>query len=689
MSDKTLTNKLANELSPYLLQHKNNPVEWYPWSDEAFGRAKAENKPVLLSIGYSTCHWCHVMERESFEDIEVAKLMNETFINIKVDREERPDVDHIYMTVCQMMTGAGGWPLTILMTPDKKPFFAGTYFPKHSRGERPGMIDLINRTREVWKSHQAELMEQAEEITEHLMLMKPNNEESFISESIFRKTFHELAGSYDEFNGGFGNRPKFPVPHNLLFLLRYYKRTGSDEALTMVVNTLTKMRLGGVYDHVGFGFHRYSTDTRWFLPHFEKMLYDQAMLLSAYSETYMVSQNELLKQTAYEITEYLERDLLAPEGAYYSAEDADSEGEEGKFYVWHIDEIRQLLIGNVEFATDLFGIEESGNFFDEATREKPGTNVLYLKQTLESYAKIHNFDYVELLQKANSIRQILLNERSKRIRPHLDDKILTDWNSLMISALCKAYTAFSDEKFLIYARRTYDFLRNNMFSDNYSLKHRYRAVAAGIDGMIDDYSFTIAASLDLFTRTAKAQYFEDAIKLTDYLIKHFSAPDGGFYFTSDLAEKLIIRKKEIYDGAIPSGNSVMLMNLVRLNRITGKSSYLDIADKMTKMFGGSVSSVPSAYTSFVTGLDALLLPTGEIFIVGTNADSGLFQKIQRLFLPNYQIILITDENSAILGEHVASLSTAFGEVTAYICTDFICSPPIHGEIEILNKLSEL
>lgn len=689
MNDNTFTNKLVDELSPYLLQHKNNPVEWYPWSEEAFEKAKTENKPILLSIGYSTCHWCHVMERESFEDLEVARLMNDTFINIKVDREERPDVDHIYMTVCQMMTGAGGWPLTILMTPEKKPFFAGTYFPKHSRGERPGMIDLINRTREVWKSHQAELTEQAEEITQHLIEMKPTSEDSFISESLFRKTFHELAGTYDELNGGFGNRPKFPVPHNLLYLMRYYKRTGSDEALDMVVNTLTKMRLGGIYDHVGFGFHRYSTDARWFVPHFEKMLYDQAMMLSAYSEAYMITGDNLIKQTAYEITNYIERDLLSPEGAYYSAEDADSEGEEGKFYLWHIDEIRQLLIGNVELATDLFGIEESGNFFDEATREKAGTNILYLKQSLESYARYSNIDYDELLQKAENMRRILLNERSKRIRPHLDDKILTDWNSLMIIGLCKAYKAFADEKFLLCAQRSYNFLKANMFSDDYSLKHRYKSGIAGIEGMIDDYSFTVAATLDLFSATAEARYLNDAIKLTEYLINHFSAPDGGFYFTSDLAEKLIIRKKEIYDGAIPSGNSIMLLNLVKLNKITGDLKYNEITDKMMKSFGGSVSSIPSAYTSFVTGLDSLILPTGEIIIVGTTSNSDFYKNINSLFLPHYQIILKTEENSALLGQHVAAISQTNGDVKAYICSDFSCSSPIHGEVDIINKLSEL
>lgn len=413
------------------------------------------------------------------------------------------------------------------------------------------------------------------------------------------------------------------------------------------------------------------------------------MMLSAYSEAYMITRENLLKQTAYEITDYIERNLISPEGAYYSAEDADSDGEEGKFYVWHIDEIRQLLIGNVELAIDLFGIEESGNFFDEATREKPGTNILYLKQSLESYTRNNNFDYDELIRKVDSMRRILLNERSKRIRPHLDDKILTDWNSLMIIGLCKAYKAFADEKFLLCAQRTYNFLKANMFSYDNSLKHRYKSGITGIEGMIDDYSFTIAAALDIFSVTAEAQYLNDAIILTEHLIKHFSAPDGGFYFTSDLAEKLIIRKKEIYDGAIPSGNSIMLMNLVKLNKITADLSYNEIAEKMIKAFGASVSSVPSAYTSFVTGLDSLILPTGEIIIVGTTADSDFYKYINSLFLPNYQIILKTEENSTLLGEHVALMRQVNEVVTAYICHDSTCSQPIHGEKNIINKLNEL
>jgi len=609
--------------------------------------------------------------------------------SIKVDREERPDVDHIYMTVCQMMTGAGGWPLTILMTPEGKPFYAGTYFPKYARGERPGIIDLINRTKEVWQTHKAELAETADDISEQLQNMLPTNEDAVISENIFRKAFHELAGTYDEFYGGFGTRPKFPVPHNLLFLMKHYRRSNNDEALQMVVNTLTRMRLGGIYDHVGFGFHRYSTDAKWFLPHFEKMLYDQAMLLNAYSEAYLQTKNELFRKTAYEIIEYINRDLLSPEGAYFSAEDADSEGEEGKFYVWEIEEIREHLIGNVELISELFGIEESGNFLDEATREKNGKNILSLKDTIAHYAKSRDLDLVELNSKLENMRQILLAERSKRIRPHLDDKILTDWNGLITAALANAGKIFADEEFIGYAERTYSFIKSKMFTPDGGLYHRFRDGIAGIDGMIDDYAYTISALLELFSATAKSEYLADAIKLTDYLVEHFQDPKGGFFFTSDLAEKLIVRKKEIYDGAIPSGNSIMLANLVKLSKITGNTAYVEFADKATKAFAASVTSTPSAYTSFLIGLDSLILQNGEIVIVGTEPRSNFMKAVYSELKSSYIVIVKTSENSFLLGEHLKNNVAIDGEITAYICNNFTCSEPISGEEEILAKIREL
>ena len=379
------SNKLINEQSPYLLQHAYNPVDWYPWGEEAFEKAKSENKPIFLSIGYSTCHWCHVMEKESFEDEEVAKLMNEAFVSIKVDREERPDIDGIYMTVCQMLTGSGGWPLTIVMTPDKKPFFAGTYFPKLSRYGRAGMMELIPQLSEIWKSKNDDVLKSAEEISHALLNSSKFSGNEILSSEILDRAFNELSRRFDPEKGGFGKSPKFPTPHNLTFLLRYWKKNKNEQALAMVEKTLQEMRLGGIYDHVGYGFHRYSTDPKWLVPHFEKMLYDQALLAIAYTEAYQATKNELYKTTVKEILEYVSRDMLSKKGGFYSAEDADSEGEEGKFYLWTVDEVKELFKEDAALILDIFNCEADGNWIDPMHGGKVGTNILHLQKSLEEY----------------------------------------------------------------------------------------------------------------------------------------------------------------------------------------------------------------------------------------------------------------------------------------------------------------
>ena len=402
-------NKLINEKSPYLLQHAYNPVDWFPWSDEAFEKAKQEDKPIFLSIGYSTCHWCHVMEKESFEDKEVAKLMNDAFVSIKVDREERPDIDGIYMSVCQMITGGGGWPLTIVMTPDKKPFFTGTYFPKHNRFNRIGMMELVPRLKEVWVTKKEEVLKSADEIASSLKKQNFISDSNEIDESILDKAYDELNKRYDEANGGFGNAPKFPSPHNLLFLLRYWKRKDEPKALEMVEKTLTEMRRGGIYDHIGFGFARYSTDQHWLVPHFEKMLYDQAMLVMAYTETYLATKNKFYKETAKEILEYVLRDMTHPEGGFYSAEDADSEGEEGKFYLWDADELRNVLEKDEsDFAIKVFNTADDGNWIDESKGMMPGTNILHLKKSNKELADEFNLSEDDFTNRLESIRKKLI-----------------------------------------------------------------------------------------------------------------------------------------------------------------------------------------------------------------------------------------------------------------------------------------
>ncbi|NVM37221.1 MAG: thioredoxin domain-containing protein, partial [Candidatus Lokiarchaeota archaeon] len=475
---KNYKNHLSNEKSPYLLQHAKNPVDWYPWGDNAFEKAKKENKPIFLSIGYSTCHWCHVMAHESFENEDVAEIMNEVFVSIKVDREERPDIDKIYMTVCQMMTGSGGWPLTIILTPDKKPFFAGTYFPKQTRFGRIGLIDLIKQIKDLWNNQKTELMNSADQITFSLQNIDQESPGDKFSEANLKSTFQQLSIQYDSINAGFGDRPKFPTPHNLTFLLRYWKRTNDKKALEMVEKTLLEMRKGGIYDHIGFGFHRYSTDSKWLVPHFEKMLYDQALITIAYIEAYQATKKTIYRKIAEEIFEYVLRDMKSPEGGFYSAEDADSEGEEGKFYIWSKEELEQIFEKNeLNLATIVFNIDQSGNYLEESTGEKTGRNILHLKSIPES----------EIQDDLEKIRIKLFNSREKRIHPHKDNKILTDWNGLMITALAKATVAFQDKIYLDAAKNATNFLLSNLKDTNGKLLHRYKDGISEITGYLSDY----------------------------------------------------------------------------------------------------------------------------------------------------------------------------------------------------------
>ena len=656
------TNSLINEKSPYLLQHAYNPVNWYPWGDEAFELAKKENKPIFLSIGYSTCHWCHVMEHESFEDPEVAKLLNEYFISIKVDREERPDIDSIYMTVCQMMTGSGGWPLTIMMTPDKKPFFAGTYFPKESRYERVGMLDLLLRINDFWKSRNAEVLNSASEITDLLNKISISTSGNELSENDLKSAFEQFNFRFDKEHGGFGERPKFPTPHNLLFLLRYWKGTGSSIALEMVEKTLQEMRLGGIFDHLGFGFHRYSTDERWLVPHFEKMLYDQAMLAMAYTETYQATKKEEYKKTASEIFEYVLRDMTSQqEGGFYSAEDADSEGHEGKFYIWQEEEIKNILSKDeAKFVIKRFNLE------------KDGENILYLKHPLsEAEEKLFK-----------SIREKLFNERKKRIHPHKDDKILTDWNGLMIAALAKGSQIVEIEspKYIEVCNSALDFIQKNMLK-NGRLLHRYRDGEAKVNAYLDDYAFLIWGLIELFEATFENKYLDLALSLNEDLIKHFwDEKDGGFYFTDSENKDVLLRKKEIYDGAIPSGNSVAMLNLLRLSHITSDEKLKDYAIKLEKAFSNSIKETPSAYTQLLCALDFKLSVPCEIVISGNpNSDDtrSMLDTVRKQFLPNKVLLLNIKNKDFPMLENKA---------TAYVCSNFSCKEPTNDVNKMLKYL---
>jgi len=679
------SNRLTNEKSPYLLQHATNPVDWYPWGDDAFERAKKEDKPIFLSIGYSTCHWCHVMAHESFEDQEVAELMNDTFISIKVDREERPDIDKIYMTICQMMTGSGGWPLTIIMTPEKKPFFAGTYFPKQTRFGRIGLIDLIKRIKELWNTKRSNLMNSADQATFNLQNIDQETPGKKFNENILKTTYRLLSQQFDEKNGGFGNRPKFPTPHNLIFLLRYWKRTGEEKALKMVETTLQSMRKGGIYDQIGFGFHRYSTDSTWLVPHFEKMLYDQALIAIAYIEAFQATKKVEYKNTAEEILTYVLRDMTSPEGGFYSAEDADSEGEEGKYYIWSKDSLTSILDENeLMLAIKIFNVDESGNYRDEASGIKTGNSILYLKTLPDN----------KLQGKFEKIRSKLFKEREKRIHPLKDNKILTDWNGLMITALVKASIAFQERKYLNAAKKAVEFVFSKLREKKGMVYHRYKNGISEIPGFLTDYSFFIWALIELYEATFDVFYLKSALEIHQFQLDHFWDKEiGGFYFTADDSEQLITRQKEIYDGAIPSGNSIAMLNLLRLSYLTGDHELEEKADLLSRVFADKIRANPLAYTQFLVAIDFAIGPTYSLVIAGdTNAGdtNKLINLVFNEYTPNKVFIHRRTEQKSPEIDAYSNFVEFFvkneEKATAYICINKTCKPPTHNINKILEYL---
>jgi uncharacterized protein YyaL (SSP411 family) len=694
-------NHLKDEKSPYLLQHANNPVDWYPWGDEAFEKAKKENKPVFLSIGYSTCHWCHVMEQESFDDPDLAKLLNDAFVSIKVDREERPDIDSIYMDVCQMFTGRGGWPLHVVMSPDKRPFFAATYIPKETRFGIIGMLELVPMLKNSWKDQRKKLMESGNQSIEIL----GSGEEEAAGErpdsSLLDLTYKELETYFDSLNGGFGSAPKFPSAHNLFFLLRYYRRTGKVNALHMVEKTLSAMAQGGIYDHVGFGFHRYSTDAQWILPHFEKMLYDQAMLSMAYTEAYQATGSDAYKITAKQIFTYITRDMTSPEGAFYSAEDADSEGSEGRFYLWTSKELDEALelddiltVSDSMFAGRIFNVEESGNFFDTATGEKTGMNIPYTGKSIPEIAADMRIPGNVLWQRTEQIRQKLFLARQSRVRPQRDDKILTDWNGLMIASLAKAAETFGEKVYADTAARAVDFILKKMRNSDGRLFHRYRDGEAAIPAYLNDYAFLIWGLLELYETTFEVRYLTTALELNEDMIKHFANEDkSGFYFTADDAEQLPVRRIELHDSAVPSGNSIVMLNLIRLSRITGNTRFEDMAWLLARRFSGNAVKYPSAYTQFLCALDFALGPSYEVVIAGNKdaADTNIMLKSLRSnFIPE-KIVILNDSRQSDgirdIARFIRYQTSIEGRATAYVCSNYKCENPTTEPEKMLELLN--
>ena len=691
-SDKeTHTNRLANEQSPYLLQHANNPVDWYPWGDEAFEKAKKEDKPIFLSIGYSTCHWCHVMEHESFEDDSVASLLNDWFVSIKVDREELPEIDHVYMTVCQGMTGSGGWPLTIIMTPEKQPFFAGTYFPKDRRSGRPGLLQLLPIVNDAWTNKRDEIMKSVDEVQS--FLIKTNSRElgDPPEERVLDIAFSDFVNRFDKEEGGFGNAPKFPSPHALLFLLRYAHINNNDNALVMVESTLKKMRLGGIFDHIGFGFHRYSTDKKWLLPHFEKMLYDQAMISMAYSEAYEATQNEFYAKTNREILTYVLRDMTSPEGGFYSAEDADSEGDEGKFYVWSESEISSIL-GEEDGLTfnTIFNVHPGGNFHDEVTGEQTGQNILHLEKRVKLIAENMDMSPMALHERIDGWREKLFIEREKRIHPLKDDKILTDWNGLMIAAFAKASVALNEYEYAEAGEKAAEFILENVRAEDGRLLKRYRNGKASLNAHLDDYAFMIWGLLELYEATFDPKHLSTAVELANIKIEDFWNDDvGGFFLGSDHAEKLIVRSMTSYDGALPSGNSVAVNVLNQLARITGNMDWADKAAKTIQTFERDLDRIPSSHTHMLSG-HIFDQNAKEVVVVGEDDDrtKAFLQSIRTKYEPNRVILFKNGDNLSSIAPWTDTQEPIDGKPTAYVCKNFVCNLPTNDLETALKQLSD-
>ncbi|MBI2339295.1 MAG: thioredoxin domain-containing protein [Deltaproteobacteria bacterium] len=645
-------NRLGREKSPYLLQHKDNPVHWYAWGDEAFKAAREQNKLIFLSIGYSTCHWCHVMEHDSFEKQEVADVLNKNFISIKVDREERPDIDQIYMEAVVGMTGNGGWPMSVFLTPDLKPFYGGTFF------WRPQFLQLLAGLQKMWEADPEKIRTSGKEITAYLSDKPKRAVEGKLDENTLRQAFSLYATSIDGVYGGFGRAPKFPRSTDLSLLLRIHRRTGSPEALAMVETTLDNMARGGIYDHLGGGFHRYSTDAEWLTPHFEKMLYDNALLAWTYLEGYQVTQKPMYAAVARETLDYVLRDMTDPLGGFYSAEDADSEGEEGKFYVWNEGELKKPLTSEeFDLISKVYGVTAGGNFEHQ-------TNILHLLKKYDWSIK----DDPSL----KSAHQKLFEIREKRIHPHKDDKILTDWNGLMIFALAKGYQVLGDEKYLQAAQKATGFLEKNLYR-NGRLLHRFRDGEGRIDGFVSDYAFLIHGLIALFESDFDPKWLSFAQNLQKKQDELFwDRTAGGYFFAAAGKDDLIVRKKEMHDGAYPSGNSVAALNLLRLYGLTFEKDYSDKADAVFTAMAGEVGRYPAGYSMTLIALDYSLDSAKEIAVVGPISDE-IRRYLNQAFLPNKVIAVSSGRNLDI--PLLKGREAIGGKTTFYVCENQVCKLP--------------
>jgi len=666
------TNSLIHESSPYLLQHAHNPVEWRAWNEETLELAKKKNKLILVSIGYSACHWCHVMEHESFEDEEVARLMNENFICIKVDREERPDVDQVYMDAVQTISGRGGWPLNCFALPDGRPFWGGTYFPKQQ------WVEILTNINQLFQTQKEKLVRQAENLTEGInrndfLDLEPN--ESVLTMEALEDMVHNFSSRFDKTEGGTKGAPKFPMPNNYLFLLRYYARTKRPEILDHVKLTLDKMSSGGIYDLLGGGFARYSVDDHWHVPHFEKMLYDNAQLVSLYSEAYQLTKNDFYKNVVKETLEFINLEMTNPEGGFYSALDADSEGVEGKFYVWKKEEIESVIKDDLDIVIDHFGINGDAYWED-------GNNVLIKAMSVSELSKKHNKTEAEISKIISEAKKVLLEKRSKRTRPGLDDKILTSWNALMTKGFVGAYMTIGDGKYLNTAINTANFLLNNVKKSNGGLYRNFKNGKATINGFLEDFAFLIEALIALYQVTFDEKWIQLAKQLTDYTIDHFYDDQSGmFYFTSDESNDLVARKFEVTDNVIPASNSVMANSLFQLSLIFENNHYRKLTEGMLKRVEEKMTSYPSAFSNW--GIIYLNLVYPFYTVVFTGEESDIKSKeLSRNYYPN--IIKVGSTGSfefPVFKDRIVD-----GKTMIYVCTGSECKLPVETVEEALKQM---
>ncbi len=665
------TNQLANESSPYLLQHAHNPVNWYPWGDEALQKARQEDKPILVSIGYSACHWCHVMERESFEDEATANLMNEHFINIKIDREERPDLDHIYMDAVQAMTGSGGWPLNVFLTPEAKPFFGGTYFPPERAFNRSSWKEVLTGVSNAYRDKKNEILAQAENLTEHLVSsntfgMQPPGEANLFSDKELQTIADNILANADTVWGGFGKAPKFPQSFCIQYLLRHYHFTRQDAALQQALLSLDKMILGGIYDQLGGGFARYSTDAEWLAPHFEKMLYDNALLVSVMSEAYQLTRNPLYARAIRETLQFIEREMTSDENGFFSALDADSEGVEGKFYTWSKDEISTILGHDAPIFCDFYDVTENGNW--------EHTNILRITKPLEQFATDSGVDARALECQLEVSREKLMDARSLRIRPLLDDKILLGWNALMNTAYAKAWAALGDERYRAKAIANMEFLETRMQEHNGRWHHTYKEGRARLPAFLEDYACLIQAYIHLQEITGNAGYLRKAERLTEHVLADFQDTDSGFFFyTGKDQQDVIMRKKEVYDGATPSGNAVMAGNLLYLSIVFDRKEWKTLAESLLDSLGKAIVRHPTSFGVWALSLQSTVHGMLEIAIMGQRAKDFLRPVLER-YIPN-KILQSEETNSGDLPLLSGKTGGNNGETAFYLCRNYSCEAP--------------